>query len=43
VAFSGRLGRRRLAAGRYRALLSATDAAGNRNRPARLAFRIARR
>jgi PKD domain len=43
VAFSGRVGKRRLAAGRHRALLSATDAVGNRSRPVRLEFRIVRR
>jgi glucose/arabinose dehydrogenase len=40
--FSGRLGRRSLAVGRYRATLRATDAAGNVSRAARIRFRIAR-
>jgi hypothetical protein len=40
VRFSGRLGRRALPAGRYRVTLVATDAAGNRSRPARLVLRI---
>jgi Tol biopolymer transport system component len=40
VRFSGRLGKRALAAGRYRVTLVATDAAGNRSRPARLVLRI---
>jgi hypothetical protein len=40
VAFSGRIGK--LRPGRYRATLIATDAAGNRSRPKRVAFRVAR-
>jgi plastocyanin len=40
IAFSGRVGRRALRPGRYRATLSATDAAGNRSRPKRRSFRI---
>jgi hypothetical protein len=40
--FSGRLGRRPLAAGSYRAVLRATDASGNVSRPRSLRFRIAR-
>lgn len=38
--FSGRIGRRKLAAGRYRAVLVATDLAGNASKPKRVAFRI---
>ena len=41
IAFSGRLGRRALPAGRYRATVGAVDAAGNRAAPRRLGFRIA--
>jgi hypothetical protein len=40
--FSGRLGRRSLAPGRYRATLRATDAAGNVSRPATIRFRVVR-
>jgi hypothetical protein len=40
--FSGRIGKRALAAGRYRVTLSATDAARNRSRPARLRLGIVR-
>jgi hypothetical protein len=40
IAFSGRLGRKALAAGNYRALITATDAAGNRSRTAKLGFAI---
>ena len=41
--FSGRIGRRALKPGRYRASLVATDAAGNASRPPkRLAFRVIR-
>ena len=41
--FSGRIGRRALKPGRYRASLVATDAAGNASRPPkRLAFRVVR-
>ena len=43
VRFSGRLGRRALRIGRYRAVLVAVDAAGNRSRPARVRFRVVRR
>jgi hypothetical protein len=42
VRFSGRLGRRALRVGRYRAVLVAVDAAGNRSRPARVGFRVVR-
>jgi hypothetical protein len=41
--FSGRIGRRSLRPGRYRATLVATDAAGNRSAPRRLNFRVVRR
>ena len=40
--FSGRIGRRSLRPGRYRATLVATDAAHNASRPRRLAFRVVR-
>jgi hypothetical protein len=40
--FSGRIGKRALAAGRYRITLVATDAAGNRSRPARVLLRVLR-
>ncbi|HEV2811678.1 MAG TPA: choice-of-anchor Q domain-containing protein, partial [Solirubrobacteraceae bacterium] len=40
---SGRLGGRRLRPGRYRAVLVATDAAGNRSAPRRLRFTVTRR
>jgi hypothetical protein len=40
--FSGRIGRRRLRPGSYRLSLVATDAAGNRSVPKRLAFRVTR-
>jgi hypothetical protein len=38
--FSGRIGRKSLKPGRYRATLVATDAAGNRSKPVRLRFRV---
>jgi hypothetical protein len=41
--FSGRIGRRALRPGRYRASLTATDKAGNRSRAKRVRFRIVRR
>jgi hypothetical protein len=41
--FSGRIGRRALRPGRWRAVARATDAAGNRSAPARTRFRIAAR
>jgi len=41
--FSGRIGSRKLAPGRYRATLRATDAAGNRSLPKRIAFRVVKR
>jgi virginiamycin B lyase len=40
IAFSGRLGRKALTIGSYRARLTATDAAGNRSRTVTLGFRI---
>jgi DNA-binding beta-propeller fold protein YncE len=40
IPFSGRIGRRPLAAGRYRATVTATDRAGNRSRPTRATFTI---
>jgi hypothetical protein len=40
--FTGRIGRRVLKPGAYRATLTAKDAAGNRSRPRRLTFRIIR-
>jgi hypothetical protein len=40
IQFSGRLGKRALRAGRYVAVLTATDAAGNRSAPKQIAFRI---
>jgi Tol biopolymer transport system component len=43
VRFSGRVGRRALPLGPYRAVLRAVDAAGNRSAATRLRFRIVRR
>jgi plastocyanin len=43
IAFSGRIGRVALAAGAYRATLTATDGAGNRSLPRRASFRVVRR
>jgi hypothetical protein len=43
VPFSGRLGTRALVPGGYRATFTATDAAGNRSKPARRTFKIVRR
>jgi hypothetical protein len=43
IAFSGRIGSHKLAPGRYRIVLTATDAAGNRSRPERLGFRLVKR
>jgi PKD repeat protein len=40
IAFTGRLGRHRLASGRYRMRLRATDAAGNRSHEKTASFRI---
>jgi hypothetical protein len=41
--FRGKVGRRTLKPGRYRATLVATDGAGNRSRPKSLAFTVVRR
>ena len=43
VSFSGRIGRRALRPGAYRALIVATDLAGNRGRRVTLRFRVVRR
>ncbi|HMJ02162.1 MAG TPA: PKD domain-containing protein, partial [Conexibacter sp.] len=43
VAFSGRLDKKALRAGGYRAVLTETDAAKNRSKPRRLGFRVVRR
>jgi hypothetical protein len=43
VPFSGRLRRKRLATGRYRAVLVAVDRAKNRSKPRRLGFRVVHR
>jgi CSLREA domain-containing protein len=43
VPFSGRIGTKKLKPGRYRAVLTATDAAGNRSLAKTLRFRIVRR
>jgi hypothetical protein len=43
IRFTGRIGRRALRPGRYRAVLGATDSAGNRSAPKRIALRITRR
>jgi hypothetical protein len=40
--FSGKIAKRALRPGRYRAVIRATDAAGNVSAPARLRFRIVR-
>ena len=42
IRFTGRLGRRSLGPGRYRALMAATDAAGNRSAARVARFRVAR-
>jgi DNA-binding beta-propeller fold protein YncE len=42
IPFSGRIGRRALAHGRYRATITATDPAGNRSAPSRATFAVAR-
>jgi hypothetical protein len=39
--FTGRIGRRALPPGTYRAIITATDAAGNRSTPTAARFRIA--
>jgi uncharacterized delta-60 repeat protein len=41
--FSGRIGKKRLRPGRYRATLVATDTAGNASQPKSLSFRVLRR
>lgn len=43
IRFTGRIGKRALRAGRYRAVISATDPAGNRSRLRSAGFRIAAR
>lgn len=43
VAFSGRIGTRKLRPGRYRATVGAVDAAGNRAKAKRVTFRVVRR
>jgi hypothetical protein len=43
IAFGGSLGRRRLASGRYRAVIVATDRAGNRSKAKVLRFRAVKR
>lgn len=43
IAYSGRVGRRALGPGRYRATLVATDPAGNRSKPAAVSFAVVRR
>jgi hypothetical protein len=43
IAFSGRLGSRKLKPGRYRATVGAVDAAGNRAARKRVTFRVVRR
>jgi len=40
VALTGRIGKRRMAPGRYRLILTASDAAGNRSKPLRRSFTI---
>jgi hypothetical protein len=42
IRFTGRLGRRGLRPGRYRALMAATDVAGNRSAARVARFRVAR-
>jgi hypothetical protein len=43
IRFTGRIGKRALRAGRYRAVIRATDAAGNRSAPRTIRLRITRR
>jgi len=43
IRFTGRIGKRALRPGRHRAVIRATDAAGNRGAPKRIALRITRR
>jgi hypothetical protein len=40
IKFSGRIGKRALRPGRYRAVLTAADAAGNRSAPVHVSFRV---
>ena len=40
VRFTGRIGRRKLAAGKFAAIVTAIDAAGNRSKPRTLAFTV---
>jgi len=42
VKFSGRIGRRALRPGRYRATITATDPSGNGSKPRSVSFRIVR-
>ena len=42
IRFSGRIGKRALRPGRYRAVIRATDAAGNRSRPRTVGLRVKR-
>ena len=42
TAFSGRIGKRKLAVGSYRATIGATDAAGNRARARAVSFSVVR-
>jgi uncharacterized repeat protein (TIGR01451 family) len=41
--WSGKIGRKKAVPGRYRATLTATDAAGNKSAPRRIRFRVVRR
>jgi hypothetical protein len=43
VKFTGRLGRKALAVGSYRAVVGATDAAGNKAKTKTLSFKIVKR
>jgi Tol biopolymer transport system component len=43
VRYTGRIGRKKLRPGPYRATLTATDVAGNRSRARRVSFRVVRR
>jgi len=43
VTYTGRVRRKALKPGRYRATLLATDPAGNRSQPRRITFRVVRR
>ncbi len=43
IRFSGRIGSKALKPGSYRALLTATDAAGNRSAPKSASFRVVAR